>query len=100
MSRECELTGKGVLYGNNVSHANNKTKRRFLPNLVRVSLISEALNQTVRLRISANALRSVEHRGGLDAFLATADAAELSQRARLLKKQVAKKLAEQSAEAA
>ena len=97
MSRECELTGKGVLYGNNVSHANNKTRRRFLPNLVSVTLISEALSQNVRLRISANALRSVEHRGGLDAFLMKADAAELSQRARLLKKQVAKKLAEQEA---
>jgi large subunit ribosomal protein L28 len=97
MSRACELTGKAVMVGNNVSHANNKTKRRFLPNLVQVTLISEALNQNVRLRISANALRSVEHRGGLDAFLAKADAAELSQRARLLKKQIAKKLAEQPA---
>jgi large subunit ribosomal protein L28 len=97
MSRACELTGKAVMVGNNVSHANNKTKRRFLPNLVQVTLISEALNQNVRLRISANALRSVEHRGGLDAFLAKADAAELSQRARLLKKQIAKKLAEQTA---
>jgi large subunit ribosomal protein L28 len=97
MSRMCELSGKAVMTGNNVSHANNKTKRRFLPNLVNVTLISEALNQNVRLRISANALRSVEHRGGLDAFLAKADAAELSQRARLLKKQVAKKLAEQAA---
>ena len=100
MSRECELTGKGVLYGNNVSHANNKTRRRFLPNLVSVTLISEALNQNVRLRISANALRSVEHRGGLDAFLLKADSAELSQRARLLKKQVTKKLAEAEAAAA
>ena len=97
MSRMCELTGKAVLSGNNVSHANNKTKRKFLPNLVKVTLISEALNQNVRLRISANALRSVEHRGGLDAFLAKADAAELSQRAKLLKKQVAKKVAEQAA---
>ena len=96
MSRACELTGKAVMTGNNVSHANNKTKRRFLPNLVKVTLISEALNQNVRLRISANALRSVEHRGGLDAFLAKADADELSQRARLLKKQIAKKLAEQA----
>ena len=89
MSRECELTGKGVQTGNHVSHANNKTKRRFLPNLVNVTLISEALNQNVRLRISANALRSVEHRGGLDAFLAKADEKVLSQRARLLKKQIA-----------
>ena len=96
MSRECELTGKAVLTGNNVSHANNKTKRRFLPNLLNVTLISEALNQNVRLRISANALRSVEHRGGLDAFLVKAKGDELSQRARLLKKQIAKKLAEQA----
>ncbi|MER9330390.1 50S ribosomal protein L28 [Mesorhizobium sp. M0488] len=96
MSRTCELTAKAVQTGNNVSHANNKTKRRFLPNLVNVTLISEALNQNVRLRISANALRSVEHRGGLDAFLAKADVKDLSQRARLLKKQIAKKLAEQS----
>ena len=95
MSRICELTAKAVQTGNNVSHANNKTKRRFLPNLVNVTLISEALNQNVRLRISANALRSVEHRGGLDAFLVKADVKELSQRACLLKKQIVKKLAEQ-----
>ena len=97
MSRECELTGKGVLSGHKVSHANNKTKRKFLPNLVNVTLMSEALNESVRLRVSANALRSVEHRGGLDAFLAKADAGELSQRARLLKKKIAKKVAEQPA---
>lgn len=97
MSRECELTGKGVLSGHKVSHANNKTKRKFLPNLVKVTLMSEALNEGVKLRISANALRSVEHRGGLDAFLAKADGAVLSQRARLLKKKIAKKIAEQPA---
>ena len=94
MSRVCELTGKAVLTGNNVSHANNKTRRRFLPNLVNVTLISEALNQNVKLRVSANALRSVEHRGGLDAFLVKADVAELSQKARLLKKQIAQKKSE------
>jgi large subunit ribosomal protein L28 len=94
MSRACELTTKAVMSGNNVSHANNKTKRVFRPNLVNVTLQSEALNQNVRLRISAAALRSVEHRGGLDAFLVKADPAELSQRARLLKKQIEKKLAE------
>ena len=97
MSRACELTGKAVMTGNNVSHANNKSRRRFLPNLCDVTLISEALGQNVRLRVSANALRTVEHRGGLDAFLVKADVAELSQRARLLKKQIAKKLAEQQA---
>jgi large subunit ribosomal protein L28 len=100
MARSCELTGKAVLTGNNVSHANNKTRRRFLPNLVNVTLMSDALGQKVRLRISANALRSVEHRGGLDAFLLKADAAELSQRARLLKKQIAKKIGEETAAAA
>lgn len=97
MSRVCELTAKAVMTGNNVSHANNKTRRRFLPNLVQVTLISEALNQNVRLRISANALRSVEHRGGLDAFLTKAAASDLSTKARLLKKQISKKLAEQPA---
>ncbi|WP_237153275.1 50S ribosomal protein L28 [Oryzibacter oryziterrae] len=97
MSRRCELTGKAVLVGNNVSHANNKTKRRFLPNLLAVTLLSDALGQSVRLRVSANALRSVEHRGGLDAFLAKADVEELSPRARLLKKQIAKKAAEAAA---
>jgi large subunit ribosomal protein L28 len=97
MSRVCELTGKGVQTGNNVSHANNKSRRRFLPNLRQVSLISDALNETHRLRISANALRTVEHRGGLDAFLAKASENELSMRARLLKRQIAKKLAEKIA---
>jgi large subunit ribosomal protein L28 len=80
-----------------VSHSNRKTKRKFLPNLCNVTLQSDTLQRSVRLRISANALRSVEHRGGLDAFLAKADAAELSQRARLLKKQIAKKVTEQAA---
>ena len=69
MARVCELSGKKVMTGNNVSHANNKTKRRFLPNLNNVSLVSEKLDLTVRFKISANALRSVEHAGGLDNFL-------------------------------
>jgi len=86
--------------GNNVSHANNKTRRRFLPNLCEVTLMSEALGQSFRLRVSANALRSVEHRGGLDAFLLKASSNDLSQRARLLKKQIAKKVAEDAASAA
>ncbi|MCQ0987291.1 50S ribosomal protein L28 [Jiella marina] len=100
MSRACELTGKAVQTGNNVSHANNKTRRRFLPNLCNVTLISDALGQRFRLRVSAHALRSVEHRGGLDAFLMRARETELSQRARLLKRQVAKKLAEAETTAA
>jgi large subunit ribosomal protein L28 len=101
MARRCELTGKAVLVGNNVSHANNKSKRRFLPNLKNVSLISDALSRTVRLRISASALRSVEHRGGLDAFLLKAKEEELSKRVQLLRKEVLAKVAEtEAAEAA
>ena len=97
MSRSCELTGKAVQSGNNVSHANNRTRRKFLPNLHSVTLISDALGQRYRLRVSAAALRSVEHRGGLDAYLLKASDKELSQRARLLKRQVAKKVAEAAA---
>ncbi|WP_297326940.1 50S ribosomal protein L28 [uncultured Bartonella sp.] len=97
MSRACELTGKTVQYGNNVSHANNKSRRRFLPNLCNVTLISDTLEKSYRLRVSANALRSVEHRGGLDAFLIKSGDKELSQRARLLKRQIEKKLAGQAA---
>ena len=93
MSRACELTGKAVQYGNNVSHANNKTRRRFLPNLSVVTLISDALGQRIRLRVSAHGLRSVEHRGGLDAFLIKSSELELSQKARLLKRQIEKKVA-------
>lgn len=93
MSRVCELTGKAVQYGNKVSHANNKSRRRWEPNLKEVTLISDALNCSVSLRISTNALRTVEHRGGLDAFLAKASKDELSPRARLLKRQIAKKAA-------
>jgi large subunit ribosomal protein L28 len=88
MARRCELTGKSFQTGNKVSHANHKTKHRFLPNLVHVTLISDALSRSVRLRISANALRSVEHRGGLDAFLMKAKDDELSLRARRLKRQI------------
>ena len=100
MSRVCELTGKGVMTGNNVSHANNKTRRRFLPNLCQVTLISDSLGQRFRLRVSAHALRSVEHRGGLDAFLLKASETELSMRARLLRRQIAKKTAEAATAAA
>ena len=97
MSRRCELTGKAVQTGNNVSHANNRSRRRFLPNLCNVTLMSDALNQRIRLRISANALRSVEHRGGLDSFLAKAKDRDLSPKAQILRRQVAKKLAEAAA---
>ena len=90
MARRCELTGKAVLTGNNVSHAHNKTRRRFLPNLCNVSLMSETLGRPLRLKISANALRTVEHRGGIDAFLTKAKAGDLSLKARRLKREVEK----------
>ena len=90
MSRRCELTGKGPMVGNNVSHANNKTKRRFLPNLNDVSLMSETLGRTFRLRVSSAALRTVDHRGGLDGFLAKAKEADLSATARKIKKDIEK----------
>jgi large subunit ribosomal protein L28 len=90
MSRVCELTGKGPMVGNNVSHANNKTKRRYLPNLNDVTLQSETLGRGIKLRISAHALRSVDHRGGLDKFLAKAKDTELSPRALKAKKEIMK----------
>jgi len=97
MSRRCDLTGKGVLTGNNVSHAHNKTRRRFLPNLQKTSLMSEALGTMVRLRLSASALRTVEHKGGLDAFLLDTQDAELTPEFRRLKKRVKKAVAAQAA---
>ena len=93
MSRRCDLTGKAAQTGHKVSHSNRKTKRRFLPNLCSVTLISDALERSVRLRISANALKSVDHRGGLDSFLMKAKDDELSQRARELKREIEKKRA-------
>jgi large subunit ribosomal protein L28 len=93
MSRVCELSGKGPMVGNNVSHANNKTKRRFLPNLNEVTLMSDALGQSYTLRISAAALRTVDHRGGLDAFLAKAKDDELSPKALKIKRELEKKTA-------
>ena len=89
MARRCELTGKATQTGHLVSHSNRKTKTRFLPNLVNVTLQSEKLGRSVRLRITAHALRSVEHRGGLDAFLAKASEGDLSLKARRLKKEIA-----------
>ncbi|PYG33405.1 50S ribosomal protein L28 [Pelagimonas varians] len=90
MSRVCELTAKGPMSGNNVSHANNRTRRRFLPNLNDVTLQSETLGRGIKLRISAHALRSVDHRGGLDKFLAKAKDVELSDRALKVKKEITK----------
>ena len=93
MSWRCDLTGKGPLVGHKVSHSNIKTKRRFMPNLRNVTLTSEALNRTVRVRVSANALKSVDHRGGLDAFLLKARDADLAPRMLELKRQIVKKKA-------
>ena len=90
MSRRCELTGKGPMSGNNVSHAKNRTRRRFLPNLNDVTLQSETLNRGIKLTFSAAALRSVDHRGGLDAFLAKAKDEELSDTALKVKKEIRK----------
>ncbi|WP_127754581.1 MULTISPECIES: 50S ribosomal protein L28 [unclassified Devosia] len=93
MARRCELTGKGVMTGNNVSHALNRTRRRFLPNLLNVTLLSEALGRPVKLRICAAALRTVEHRGGLDAFLLKQADADLSPLALGIKKEIRASLA-------
>lgn len=92
MSRRCELTGKGPLKGNQVSHANNKTRTRFLPNLCEVSLMSDAMGLSYNLRISAIALKSVEHAGGLDAFILKAKTENMSDKAAKLKRTIAKKV--------
>lgn len=90
MSRRCDLTGKAVLTGNLVSHSNRKTRTRFLPNLCNVTLQSEILQRPFRLRVTAAALRSVEHRGGLDAFLIKASESELSLGAKKIKSEITK----------
>ena len=90
MARRCELTGKSVLSGHNVSHANNKTKRKFRPNLSEVSVMSDKLDKTVRLRISKQALRSIDHKGGLDAFIVKLGDEQMSIRARRLKREIVK----------
>ncbi len=93
MTRRCMVTGKTVQYGHNVSHANNKTKRRFLPNLQEKSLLSEVLDQTVRLRLTTNAIRSIEFHGGLDAYLVRARSSELAPKVAKLKKLIEEKKA-------
>jgi large subunit ribosomal protein L28 len=100
MSRRCELTGKNAQVGHLVSHSQIKTKRRFQPNLCDVTLLSDALKRSVRVRISAHALRSVEHRGGLDAFLLKASNDDLSDRMLRLKREIQKVARTASAEAA
>ena len=88
MSKRCQITGKGVMSGNNVSHANNRTRRRFLPNLQRTSMSSEILGRDVKLRVSVSAIRTVEKHGGLDAFLLQARNSELADEARELKREI------------
>lgn len=90
MARRCQVTGKGVMTGNNVSHANNRTRRRFLPNIQETSLLSDALGRMIRLKLSTSAIRTIEHNGGLDAYLVKAKSADLSLEARRLKKQIVK----------
>jgi large subunit ribosomal protein L28 len=90
MARRCPITGKGVLTGNNVSHANNRTRRRFLPNLQETSVMSDALRKPVRLRVSANGLRTIEHQGGIDAYLKKAKGSDLNADLRRLKREIEK----------
>jgi large subunit ribosomal protein L28 len=100
MARRCAITGKGVLTGNNVSHANNKTRRRFLPNLQEASLVSDALGHAVRMRLSTNGLKTIEHNGGIDAFLLSVADSKLSVEARRLKRSIQRALASKQASAA
>ena len=88
MAKRCQLTGKSVMYGNNVSHANNRTRRRFLPNLQNASMQSDILNRKVKLRVSTSAMRTVEKHGGLDAFLLQANNTELADDAQKLKREI------------
>ena len=97
MARRCEITGKGVLVGNHVSHANNKTRRRFLPNLQVTSLLSDALGQMITLRLTTNAIRTIEHNGGLDAYLLGMSDMKLPDDARRLKRRIEKAAAAKAA---
>lgn len=90
MSKKCDITGVGVMSGNNVSHANNRTRRRFLPNLQVVSLLSETLGKIFKLKICSKTLRSIEHNGGLDSYLETTSNTKLTEEAKKIKKTVAK----------
>lgn len=99
MARRCAITGKGVLTGNNVSHANNKTRRRFLPNLQETGVLSDALGQLVRLRVSTRGLKTIEHNGGLDAYLLGTSDSKLSVEARRVKRRVEKAVASKQASA-
>ena len=100
MSRRCQLTGKGVLTGNNVSHANNKSRRRFLPNLQEVSMLSDILNEPIRMRVSTRAMRTVEHNGGIDAFLLSTPNRDLPEEAQTVKRRILRAKAKKEAAAA
>jgi len=100
MSRRCEITGKGVLSGNNVSHANNKTRRRFLPNLQQASMLSDVLGTDVRMRLSTRGIRTVEKNGGIDAFLMGTRNSRLPEEARVVKRQILKAAAKKAGSAA
>lgn len=93
MAKKCDVTGTGVMSGNNVSHANNRTRRRFMPNLHVVSLLSEVLNKTFKLKICSKTLRSIEHNGGLDSYLEKTASKDLTPTARAIKKEIAAKKA-------
>ena len=99
MSRRCQFTGKGVLSGNNVSHANNKSRRRFLPNLQHTSLVSDVLGTTVRVRLTVHAMRTIEHNGGLDAFLLGTPNRSLPAEAQVLKRRIVRSQAKRAAAA-
>ena len=100
MSRRCQFTGKGVQSGNNVSHANNKTRRRFLPNMQHTSLVSDVLGTTVRLRLTVSAMRTIEHNGGLDSFLLVTPNRDLPSPAQVLKRRIARSQAKRAAASA
>ena len=100
MSRRCEITGKGVLSGNNVSHANNKTRRRFLPNLQETSMLSDTLGASVHMRLSTRAIRTVESNGGIDAFLLSTPNTKLPEAALVLKRRIKKAAAKKATAAA
>jgi len=99
MSRRCEITGKGVLTGNNVSHANNKSRRRYLPNLQEQSVLSDVLGTTIRIRLTTHGLRTIEHNGGLDAFLLTTPNRRLPEEAQSLKRRILRAQAKKTASA-
>ncbi len=98
MARRCDITGKGVMRGNNVSHAHNKTRRHFRPNIQHTSMLSDALGRMVRLKVSAAAIRTIEHNGGLDAYLLKTRASRLPQEIRRLKRRIARKIEAGAAE--